>query len=507
MNMPRSDASEWVWQKYWAARGEPWRSAPECKPKRRQQLQLWRDDPGSVSETGVGGPWKRLSPFAGRKLTRSDVEWLLHTHDGGPVIWDEHIDVLRESIDLAGADLTGVDLSELPLACCSLSETNLRKANLSDAFLQGADLSFARLDEATLADADLRRASLVGTHFESSSLAGTQLGRSNLNGAVLNRHTSLDDAHLADSQGYGPSIAGVDWGGADLTALDWRRKPILGEELAAAGVSSGPHLPDRAFTIEMPEGDAEALEARGLLGGGGAAVSELVSDALKAATDSGTPSERRARRYALSARANLQFATVLRDQGLNNIAHHYAYRSRVEERKALFCQSAWSYPTQASPRLGLRRAAAAVYLSNRRRSRRTLTRLCLQLMRAARWMEKRLQPVLDTVVHSCRCVWSYARWLGSLGLSIVAGYGYKPIRCVLAYASVILVFAGGYVALGERLPSAVFTSMYAFHGRGLGPGFVDRLSVVYGVGAAESLLGLVLEITFIATFTQRLLRG
>lgn len=89
--------------------------------------------------------------------------------------------------------------------------------------------------------------------------------------------------------------------------------------------------------------------------------------------------------------------------------------------------------------------------------------------------------------------------------------------------SALTLVAGGFwmnLRLGqfqfggqESWPSAVFTSMYAFHGRGLGPGLNCSVSsgscpltFSYGWGAVESLVGLLLEITFIATFTQRLLR-
>jgi hypothetical protein len=92
----------------------------------------------------------------------------------------------------------------------------------------------------------------------------------------------------------------------------------------------------------------------------------------------------------------------------------------------------------------------------------------------------------------------------------VAGYGYRPRRCVGTYVLVILTFAIGFALMGkEAFPfPAVFTSMYAFHGRGLGPAAAASAgAIVYGWGAIESLVGLVLEITFIATFTQRLLRN
>ncbi len=56
-----------------------------------------------------------ISPFKGVKLSRSDVEWLLATHESkhGPLHWSQEE---REGIDLRGADLRRVNLQGLPLA-------------------------------------------------------------------------------------------------------------------------------------------------------------------------------------------------------------------------------------------------------------------------------------------------------------------------------------------------------------------------------------------------------
>jgi hypothetical protein len=102
----------------------------------------------------------------------------------------------------------------------------------------------------------------------------------------------------------------------------------------------------------------------------------------------------------------------------------------------------------------------------------------------------------------------FAAYLGSILLDIVSGYGYKPVRSVLTYAVVVLAFAAVYLTLAPAnlhlTPiGAIVTSLVSFHGRGFFPGQPDVNGPFMRFVAAEAVLGLLLEITFIATFTQR----
>jgi len=64
------------------------------------------------------------------------------------------------------------------------------------------------------------------------------------------------------------------------------------------------------------------------------------------------------------------------------------------------------------------------------------------------------------------------RYLGSLFLDLISGYGYRPIRSLIAYVLVILGFAVAYFFLGGAngqsitANEAIVISMTAFHGRG-----------------------------------------
>lgn len=97
----------------------------------------------------------------------------------------------------------------------------------------------------------------------------------------------------------------------------------------------------------------------------------------------------------------------------------------------------------------------------------------------------------------------------SLFLDLLAGYGYKPFRSFIAYLIVIASFAIAYFAIGQKagpplspLGSVVF-SMTSFHGRGFFPGGISLDDPLTVVAAFEAFIGLLIEVTFIATLTQR----
>jgi hypothetical protein len=103
-----------------------------------------------------------------------------------------------------------------------------------------------------------------------------------------------------------------------------------------------------------------------------------------------------------------------------------------------------------------------------------------------------------------------ASWLFSCLMNIVAGYGERPGLSLVAYLLAIGGFAVAYYALGQTvgphlspLGAWVF-SMTSFHGRGFFPGGITLDDPITVLAAAEALVGLIIEVTFIATFTQRL---
>jgi uncharacterized protein YjbI with pentapeptide repeats len=147
--------------------------------------------------------------------------------------------------------------------------------------------------------------------------------------------------------------------------------------------------------------------------------------------------------FEKAVRAYRQLTAVLRDQGMNEVADRFAYRAQMLQRQVL------------------------------RRQRQ------------------------------------FGRALGSLLLDIISGYGYRPLRSFITYLLVVLAFAACYFALGGANSQslswneALVISMTAFHGRGFFPMVFQAADPQAAVAAVEALFGLLIEITFIATFTQR----
>jgi hypothetical protein len=150
--------------------------------------------------------------------------------------------------------------------------------------------------------------------------------------------------------------------------------------------------------------------------------------------------------YQTAVRANRQLAVVLRDQGLNEEADHFASRA--------------------------------------------------QLLQRVVWRKQ----------------WRPLKYVFSLFLDVLAGYGYRPGRSVIAYLLVIACFAFGYYQLTHVLHAqpyplawyeALVLSVSSFHGRGFFQPVQSLGDPVAIAASVEAVLGLLIEISFIATFTQR----
>ncbi len=93
-------------------------------------------------------------------------------------------------------------------------------------------------------------------------------------------------------------------------------------------------------------------------------------------------------------------------------------------------------------------------------------------------------------------------------LDLLAGYGYRPGRSLMAYLVVIFCFMGLYL-LNVHAPThlswdeALVLSVSSFHGRGFFPLGMTLGDALAQLAALEAVLGLLIEVSFIATFTQR----
>lgn len=156
--------------------------------------------------------------------------------------------------------------------------------------------------------------------------------------------------------------------------------------------------------------------------------------------------------YRAAVRANRLLATALRDQGMNEEADQFAYRAQVLQRQVFWQQS------------------------------------------------KRGRAVFSWV------------------LDRVAGHGYKPQRSLYTYLGVLFGFAALYFLVGNGLLAfglpvsqfhdlpwyeAVILSVSSFHGRGFFQPVQSLGDPVAMLAALEAIFGLFIEVSFIATFTQR----
>jgi uncharacterized protein YjbI with pentapeptide repeats len=145
-----------------------------------------------------------------------------------------------------------------------------------------------------------------------------------------------------------------------------------------------------------------------------------------------------------AVRANSQLAIELHDQGLNEDAARFTYRAQLMQRKVF-------------------------------------------------WYQRK-----------------FGQYFFSLFLYLLAGYGYKPLRSFIAYLTVIASFATAYYFIGRSVGPALSPlgawvfSMTSFHGRGFFPGGIKLDDPLTVLAAFEAFVGLLIEVTFIATLTQRL---
>ena len=396
-----------AWGAYWQGQNQPWRTEPEISLERQAKLERCRALVPDIE--------KSIYPFKGMKLDRADVEWLLATHDGGPVKWSDEKERGREGLDVRGADMQQADLHQLPLTRLrggltlheyleateeqrSSAVVLMRGLNLIEAQLEGANLSGAQLKGVNLSGAQLEGVNLSGAQLGGASLFRAQLGGADLSEAQL-KGADLRNVILGDKQRIGPRLADLQWGDTNLAVVDWSQVAVLGDEREAR-------------QKRTPAGEKK----------------------VKAEQLSG---------YQTAVRANRQLAVALQTQGLHEEAARFAYRAQRLQRIVL------------------------------RRQRKLVAYL--------------FSGILD----------------------LIAGYGYRPKRSVIAYLVIILGFTGLYllnahfVASHLRWDEALVLSVSSFHGRGFFSQDISLGDTYARLAAAEAVVGLLIEISFIATFTQR----
>jgi uncharacterized protein YjbI with pentapeptide repeats len=424
----------------------------------------------------------RKGPFddgqSGVRLTGADVCWLAgldRRSDGRvPDLYLGGANLIEASLGgarLAGANMQGVFLDRANLKAAVLSNADMGRAsligaNLQEANLNGADLRRANLEGADLNGADLSSANLCGVDLNLASLRGATLLRANLSGAKLD-WADLSSADLRGANLTGANLAEATLNGADLSkarmnadtrltdaTLDsrtrlvdvvWNGVPLTRlnwEDIAMLGDETQIRDPQGTPHVHFVNSRVTRAE-RSLKTKSVCPTRPLDAKALKALFRNSRELNSLIE-YQDAVMANRQVATALRAQGLNEHADRFAYRAQLCQRVVL------------------------------RRQRK------------------------------------FQSYLGSLLLDLISGYGYRPMRDFITYLLVVGTFALTYYLLGNNanpaldpLGAAVF-SITSFHGRGFAPGeSVLPSNPLTVIAAGEAIIGLLIEITFIATFTQR----
>jgi hypothetical protein len=300
---------------------------------------------------------------------------------------------------------------------------------------------------------------LEGAYLRLAHLEIANLGGAHLEGAVL-IDAHLENARLIDAHLEGKPVTAHEWQRLRLWAIDFP-EVLLPADLRGAYFSTATGL--RAVTLGSGEyGFVRVADVR--WGGVNLAVVQwtqrgtdnhrrrLNTVVLGDEWQARQPNDENGKRknaatrlvdFEAAVRANRQLATVLRDQGLNEDADHFGYRAHVLQRAVLWRQHQW------------------------------------------------------------------LRWFGALFLDTISGHGYRPGRSFLTYLAVVLGFADGYLLMGQSAPlsltarEALITSVVSFHGRGFFPSSFNLANPIMDLVAIEAVFGLLIEITFIATFTNR----
>jgi uncharacterized protein YjbI with pentapeptide repeats len=345
---------------------------------------------------------------------------------------------------LKEADLSEAHLEKADLSEAFLQETNLRRSHLEQAYLyrarlEKADLRGARLEKGYLSEAHLEGALLSEAYLEEGYLSGSYLQEADLSGAHL-EGAYFNEAHLEGSTLYKAHLERTFLYKAHLEGTRLSRTPIpLKEARLKKAVESGEQHVGPSLA-DAQWGDVNLAVVQW-------SEVNMLGDEYEArqTTHAGKrkTSEARLEEYEAAVRANRQLSVALRTQGLDEEAARFAYRAQLLQRIVLRRQG------------------------------------------------------------------KFGQYLFSLLLDLLAGYGYRPGRSVMAYLFVIFGFMGLYLlsahaaALHLSWDEALVLSVSSFHGRGF---FLQNVALgdnFARLAAAEAVLGLLIEISFIATFTQR----
>jgi uncharacterized protein YjbI with pentapeptide repeats len=336
----------------------------------------------------------------------------------------------------------------LDLRGADLRRVNLSGLPLARMYAGSRYWSYATEDQHEAALVHLEGASLVFAHLEGAFLAHAHLENADFSSAHLENAT-LNRAHLVGAwlvnvHLEGASLKEAYLGGASLgsayLARTNLRNVFFDHATKLYEINLGNKKLGIAMLVDIHWGDVNLAVVKWT----GVDMLGEEYEARRKMNWDGKVKKRdmRVEEYEIAVRANRQLAVALQTQGLNEVAARFAYRAQKLQRVVF------------------------------RRQRK------------------------------------FGQYLFSGFLDLLAGYGYRPGRSVFWYFFMIFGFALAYFAFGHLpiLPDAFVLSLTSFHGRGFFPGLGNETTLhnpLVVLAATEAVIGLFIEISFIATFTRR----
>jgi uncharacterized protein YjbI with pentapeptide repeats len=459
------------------------------------------------------------SHFTGVALTGADVFWLAAHALAGP---EGDLAALQQELrrfpvyhKKPGMDVyyqEGMDLAALYLEGADLRAAQLEAAVLGRAHLAGVNLVDAHLEGANFIEAHLEGAHLAGAYLEGADLFGAYLVR-----AVLSK-AHLACAHLHDTHLEGANLVAAHLEGADLRAAHLEGAYLRGAHLEGRSYTPGDEdlIRIRQSVTIFPEHLPPADLRRAFLSAATALDGIRLGDATGGAVSVADVRWGGANLAVVDWTPFIDRTAVLGDE---RAVHRFKPKPHTEREP--FSERALVSETEDERQPSRRKRAP-----ERARSRAEWATETLQPLHAAVRANRQLATALreqgmneeaDRFAYRAQILQrrvvrrqgKLGRALGSWLLDALAGYGYNWGRTLAAYLLLIGGFAVAYWLLGPTAghtfapDGALVFSVTSFHGRGFFPGGLDLENWLARLAALEAVLGLFIEITFIATFTQR----
>ncbi len=386
----------------------------------------------------------------------NELAWIFRERDwsGSPDVGDSQRPLLGGAI-LLGGNFAGVDLRN----------ADLSESNLTEAEFFGAQLTGAKLDRGLCYGAKLNHTNLIGISARVGQFRGAKLNQAKLDIA------DLEGANLANIVAPQSSWLGANLHDATLSHANLRTATLRRAKLSSAALNHADLRGADARQVVLnrtSQLDDMKIDSGTWLGGiDWTSNVPLIlinwSDTKRIGDENlfrGVPDkETRRRNILLVARSYQELSRALRDQNRLDSAARYRIREQ-------------------------------------------------QLIRRVIRIDGIHRGPFPTWVLS----WSF-----SLLLDLIAAYGERPLKTLLFYLATISGFAALAGFLGHATGSPLqwwdflLFSITAFHGRGffpnppLPPGSISLNSPLPALAAVESVIGVFIEITFIAAYTRRLL--